>query len=70
MIHLVMMTGPEFLKPAELEIVTQCKLLLADVARQRHHSGIAVNNAYSAMKLLCSANVFNDKKSKKPEFLR
>lgn len=56
--------GLEHLKPAELEMVTQCKLLLADIARQRHHAGIAVDTAFSAMKMLKYADVFNDKQRK------
>ncbi|XP_067928992.1 cilia- and flagella-associated protein 54-like [Watersipora subatra] len=59
--------GLHLLKPSELELVTQCKLMLADVARQRHHAGIAVNYAFSAMKLLKSSQVFVTKKKSRSE---
>ena len=51
-------TGLQHLKPSELEMVTQCKMLMADVASQRHHVGMAVHSAFSAMKLLKSSQVF------------
>lgn len=58
------------MKPAELEMITQCKLLLSDVALQRHHASIAVNMTFSALKLLRSSDTFKDKRSKKQNATR
>lgn len=58
------------MKSAELEMITQCKLQLSNISRQRHHAGLAVNSAFSAMKVLRSANVFKDKKMKKTDIQR
>lgn len=55
------------MKPSELEMITQCKLLLADIARQRHHAGIAVNTVFSALKILKSSNIFKDNKNNKKQ---
>lgn len=66
----VSLIGPQHLKPAELEMVTQCKLLISEIARQRHHAGLAVDCVFSAMKILRSAEVFSEKKDKKLDLAR
>jgi len=51
-------------------MVTQCKLLLGDVARQRHHAGIAIEGIFAAMKILKSVEIFADKKKSRLEQTR
>ena len=51
-------------------MVTQCKLLISEIARQRHHAGLAIDCVFSAMKILKSAELFTEKKDKKLEMAR
>lgn len=44
--------GPNYLSPIELEIAVTCKLELASIARQRHHSIFASQLAFYAAQLI------------------
>ena len=55
--------GLEKMAPSELELVVQCKLELASIARQRHHSAMAARIVLAAMKMLQNADLFKEKRA-------
>ena len=55
--------GLSKLQPAELELVVQCKLSIAAVARQRHHATLAARIVLSAMRMLQNAEIFKEKRA-------
>ena len=51
-------TGVTSLAAAELEVVVLCKLGLASISQQRHHSCLAAKAALAAMRMVQEAEVF------------
>ena len=60
---LLMFLGLESMQPSELELVVQCKLELASIAQQRHHSAMAARIVLAAMRMLQNADVFKEKRA-------
>ena len=59
--------GIEGMSAAELELVVMCKLELAEVAAQRHHSAMASRIVLMALKMLQSSTLFSKTKSFSPQ---
>ena len=63
----VLVAGLESMQPSELELVVQCKLELACIAQQRHHSAMAARIVLAAMRMLQNAEVFKEKRGQQAD---